>query len=56
MVPDIVVRAVVGSVGFLRAVNLAAALAVHAYVYPVHTIIRYFLGSMTLKLSVTSSQ
>jgi hypothetical protein len=25
-------------------------------VYPVHTIIRYFLGSMTLKLSVTSSQ
>jgi putative chitinase len=25
-------------------------------VYPVHTIIRYFLGSMTRKLSVTSSQ
>jgi AAA15 family ATPase/GTPase len=27
-----------------------------ALVYPAHTIIRYFLGSMTRKLSVTSSQ
>jgi hypothetical protein len=30
--------------------------AIIAVVYPVHTIIRYFLGSMTRKLSVTSSQ
>jgi aspartate-semialdehyde dehydrogenase len=27
-----------------------------ADLYPAHTIIRYFLGSMTRKLSVTSSQ
>jgi hypothetical protein len=30
--------------------------AMRSFIYPVHTIIRNFFGSMTRKLSVTSSQ